>query len=107
MISVLVLSLLKSVARILRVYIIFAGLGLLTTGLSYCPVSQTNCDMAGKGETHTDGLTCVLACNVPLQQDAIVSTSFAGKLSSVHVPPGKSLAGLLIEPAVPPPRDLV
>jgi hypothetical protein len=89
----------------LRAIIIIASIGQMMTGLSYCPIGQDHCDTVS--DIQTDVPTCVLACNVPLQQDAAVPISFAGKVSSVNVPASKGLAGLLIEPAVPPPRNRV
>jgi hypothetical protein len=98
---------LMTFACVLRACIVIASLGLMATGMNYCPTGQSICDMAGMDDTQNDGPTCVLACGVPLEQAAVFATSVSGQISTVPVPLTKSFVGVLTEPVVPPPRNVV
>jgi hypothetical protein len=103
--SGLTAHLLNSFFRALRVCAIMVGLGLVMVSSEYCPTGQTDCAMAGMDMETNDGV-CVLACGVPFQYSVQTAPAFVGEISVLPVPPVLTIAGILTEPDVPPPRSL-
>lgn len=93
-------------ARSLRLIVVVLSLGILLAGFDVCPTGQASCDMASMEDVQSDGPICVLACGVPLQQSVLDARFSPGETSISSVQTIISVAGLRMEPEVPPPRKL-
>jgi hypothetical protein len=90
---------------VLRTVILVVGLGLMASGVGYCPAGQSDCDMTAMDDMAMDESACVLACGVLLEQSVAAVATYVGKASALPAPVARRLAGASMEPVVPPPRD--
>ncbi len=89
-----------------RAFAVVFSLLLIGVGAQACPTGQAGCGMMDRMDKQFAEISCLLACNVPVQANALTVAGRAEKITVLSPPVVLPVMGIVTQPDVPPPRPV-